>query len=218
MKKTFRPVIKERSRLVVEKSRRLVADRPRAVVASLLASLLVLAASAAPSSAAQMRKREYMTAQEVEAVREAQALDARTGVFVRVIERRLKMLAGETPAASAPVKTETGEVLTDTLTRTRGELLADIAYALDEAIENIDDTAARAPESPLVGKSAKRLASAAQKFLAQLQPLRQTLTARSERESLEQAIDNLEQIIEASKKVKDEPADDKAKKKGGEER
>ena len=186
--------------------------RTARLVAS-LAALCLLAAAAAPPSAAQFRKREYLTAQEIESVRLAQELDKRTGVLIRVIERRMKLLAGEQPPTALPSKTETGEVLSDALTRTRAELLSDIALALDEAIENIDDTAARAPQSPLIGKSTKRLAEASQKFLPQLLPLRASIHAGSERESLEQAVDNLQQIIDAVKKVKDEPAEDKTKKK-----
>ena len=194
--------------------------RRPAPLAAAFACLCLLAASVPHPSAAQFRKREYLTPHEIESVRFAQELDKRTSLFIRVIERRLKLLAGGVePAAPAPAKSEKAAVEiegarpSDVLARTRPELLSDIALALDEAIENIDDTASRAPESPLIGKSTKRLAEASQKFLPQLLPLRKTITAAPERESLEQAIDNLQQIIEAVKKVKDEPADDKAKKK-----
>jgi hypothetical protein len=194
--------------------------RRTAPLVAAFACLCLLAASAPRPGAAQFRKREYLTPHEIESVRFAQELDKRTSLFIRVIERRLKLLAGGVePAAPAPAKSEKAAVEiegarpSDVLTRTRPELLSDIALALDEAIENIDDTASRAPESPLIGKSTKRLAEASQKFLPQLLPLRTTLSTGPERESLEQAIDNLQQIIEAVKKVKDEPADDKAKKK-----
>jgi hypothetical protein len=186
--------------------------RTAPLVASLV-TLCLLAASAAQPSAAQFRKREYLTQQEVESVRAAQELDKRTSIFIRIIERRMKLLAGEQPPAAAPVKLETGEVLSDALARTRPELLSDIALALDEAIENIDDTASRAPQSSLIGKSTKRLAEASQKFLQQLTPLRAAIHTGPERESLEQAVDNLQQIIDAVKKVKEEPAEDKTKKK-----
>lgn len=200
--------MKKQPRRFTQQARRRLAS----LVAS-LACLSLLAAGADGSPAAQFRKREYLTQQEVESVRYAQELDKRVSIFVRVIERRMKLLAGEQAAESAPVKTETGEVLTDTLKRTPAELLSDIALALDEAIENIDDTASRSPQSSLVGKSAKRLAEASRKLLPRLTPLRANYPEGPERESLEQALDNLQQIIEAAQKVKDEPADDKAKKK-----
>lgn len=189
--------------------------RPAALVAA-LASLCLLAASVPRGGAAQFRKREYLTPHEIEAVRFAQELDKRTSLFVRVIERRMKLLAGGVEPA-APAKSEKpaadieGARPSDVLTRTRPELLSDIALALGEAIENIDDVAERAPESSLIGKSAKRLAEASQKFLPQLLPLRAAVGDGPERESLEQAIEKMEEIIEAVKKVKDEPADDKKK-------
>lgn len=194
--------------------------RSPTLFAAFFAYLCLLSASPphTVAAAAQFRKREYLTPHEIEAVRFAQELDKRTSLFVRVIERRLKLLAGgvepAAPATSEKAATEIeGARPSDVLTRTRPQLLSDIALALDEAIENIDDVASRAPQSPLIGKSTKRLAEAAQKFLPQLMPLRATITDGPERESLEQAIDNLQQIIDAVKKVKDEPAEDKSKKK-----
>lgn len=192
-------------------------QRPAALVAA-LACLCLLAASLPRTADAQFRKREYLTPHEIESVRTAQELDKRTSIFIRAIDRRLKLLAGgvEPPApakSEKPAAEIEGARPSDVLTRTRPELLSDIALALDEAIENIDDVASRAPESSLIGKSTKRLAEASQKFLPQLLPLRATITAGPERESLEQALDNLQQIIDAVKKVKDEPADDKSKKK-----
>ena len=193
-------------------------QRPAALVAALACLCLLAASVPRPAGAAQFRKREYLTSHEIESVRFAQELDKRTSLFVRVIERRMKLLAGGVePAAPAksgkPAAESEGERPSDVLTRTRPELLSDIAHALGEAIENIDDVAARSPESSLVGKSAKRLAEASQKFLPQLLPLRATIGDGPERESLEQAIEKLQEIIEAVKKVKDEPAEDKSKKK-----
>ena len=183
--------------------------RTNAARTTTAAVLCLLLASGALAS--QFKRREYMTAQEIEMVRDAQQLDSRIGVFVKLAERRLLAING-VPAKLSPKDLETwGELPKGS----RADYLSDFAGLLDEAIENIDDTASRTPESPQLGKSVKKLAEAARRFLAQLMPLRDSTPDGPERESLERALDNLEQIVESVKKVpEDEPAGKKPGKKG----
>jgi len=140
-------------------------------------------------------------------VRDAQQLDARTTLFVKIAERRLAAVTGGEQRQS---NVSWGELPKGT----RADYLADLAAILDEAIENVDDTASRNPESQQLGKSVRRLAEAATRFLAQLTPLRQSIEDGPERESLERAIDNLQQVLEAAKKVPEEKDEKKPGKKG----
>ena len=182
------------------------ADR-KPLAAALTALCLVLALTQVAASATQLRKREPLTPQEIEMVREAQQLDARTALFVKIAERRLAAVTG---AAQRQSSTSWGELPKGT----RAEYLADLAGILDEAIENVDDTASRSPESPHLRKSVRKLAEAATRFVAQLAPLRETIDDGPEREPLERTLDNLQQVIEAAKKVPEEKEEKKAGKKG----
>jgi hypothetical protein len=92
-------------------------------------------------------------------------------------------------------------------------LFNDLARIFDEAINNVDDVATRKPDSELLPKAVKRLAEGATRFLPQLTALRESATADGEREALEQAIDNLQQIIEAAKRLPEETTEKKGDKK-----
>jgi hypothetical protein len=164
----------------------------------------------AHSQAATAQRREHLTEQEVEMVRDTQELDRRSDLFMKIAERRLNILTGA-PAAQAPKDLEKwGEVPKGS----RTAIFNDLARIFDEAINNVDDVAARTPDSELLPKAVRKLDAAATRFLPQLTALRQSATADGEREALEQAIDNLQQIIEAAKRLPDEePTAKKSEKK-----
>jgi len=144
-------------------------------------------------------------------VRDTQELDRRIALFVKIAERRVAALA---PAADAPVPAAKDLEKWGELPKgTRGQLLGDLARILDEAINNIDDVATRTPDSSLVPKAVRHLAEASARFLPRLAPLRTGAPAANEREALEQAIDNLEEIIEAAKKLPAETTEKKGEKK-----
>ncbi len=170
------------------------------IALSLAVSFVLLVATSA--GAARQSQRESLTPQEIELVRDSQELDKRTQVFIKAAERRLLSVIDPQAAQSKQTPKEI-EKWGELPQRTRAELLSDIARILDEAITNIDDTAARSPDSPLLPKAVKQLAAASTHFLAQLLPLRDRATEGRERESLEQALDELQEIIEAAKKIPD---------------
>ncbi len=156
-------------------------------------------------SARSIQSRDHLTAEEVELVRGAQALDVRTAVFIKAIERRLMVLTNPDAASSRQVQKDMkkwGELPRGT----RAEILQDIAKILGEASTNIDDVYARDPKNPLMPKALRMLASASRGFLSQLKPLRAQFQGGREREVLEQAIENAQLILEAENKL---PADDK---------
>src|SRR5215204_6996011 len=135
--------------------------------APLLFALCVCLSLAAPAAA---QKREHLTPEEIELVRDNQELDARTGVFIKAAERRL--LAVTNPAESgknAPQEKEKwGEVQ-----GTPTQLYYDISKILEEAVVNVDDVAEHNPQSPLLRKSLYMLAEATTRMLPQLTRLRE---------------------------------------------
>jgi hypothetical protein len=164
----------------------------RFAIAALFAAAL-LAPLCSPSAA---QKREHLTPEEIELVRDNQELDKRTGVFIKAAERRL--LAVKDPAGAAS-QLEKDKEKWGEFKGTRAQLVYDISKILDEAVVNIDDTGARNPSSPMLRKSLFRLAEAAERLLPQLLPLRDATQDEAERDILEHAIETAQEIREAAR-------------------
>ncbi len=169
--------------------------RFRKLAAALPAALAALLLCACAATAA-AQKREHLTPEEIELVRDNQVLDARTGVFIRAAERRL--LAVTNPAESeknAPKEKEKwGEVK-----GTRTQLFYDISKILDEAVVNVDDVAEHNPESPLLRKSLYMLSEATARMLPELTRLREAAQSEAEADQLDRALETAREITDAAK-------------------
>jgi hypothetical protein len=162
--------------------------------ASSLLFALCLCLSLAAAAAAQ--KREHLTSEEIELVRDNQELDARTGVFIKAAERRL--LAATHPAESAknaPNEKEKWGVVQGT----RTQLYYDISKILEEAVVNVDDVAEHNPESPLLRKSLFMLSEASGRMLPELTKLREAAQSEAEADQLERALETAREITDAAK-------------------
>ena len=87
---------------------------------------------------------------------------------------------------------------------------------IDEAVVNIDDAHTHNQKSPLLRKALYKLSEASNRFLPQLVPLRAAAQSDPERELLEQAIEQAQQIVEAAKThaINEDDAKEKSGKKG----
>src|SRR5215813_4187178 len=134
--------------------------------------LLLLLALAIFVPTARAQQRDHLTPQEVDLVKEAQALDKRIDVFIKAADRRIIVLNGGTEAAAKTKQAKKeAELWGELPTGSRAELVSDIARILDEAITNIDDVSARDERNPLIGKSLRKLAQATNTIMEQLKPL-----------------------------------------------
>jgi acyl-CoA reductase-like NAD-dependent aldehyde dehydrogenase len=179
---------------------------------TLTVSVLIFCAllTSLPAHALPRVKRDHLTEQEVELVRDAQALDKRTEVFIRAAERRLQAINGATaPAIDAKKAQKEMDKWGPLPKGTRAELMQDFAKILDEAINNIDDVAARDIKNPLVVKSLRKLATAVNNFLPQVNSIRASARDGEELAALEDALDNMQQITEAANRL---PAEEKKEK------
>ncbi|HEY9401920.1 MAG TPA: hypothetical protein VIQ24_04465 [Pyrinomonadaceae bacterium] len=183
--------------------------RPSAFL--LLALVALSLVPAARPNAASLQRREHLTEQELEMVRDTQELDRRIALFVKIAERRIAAVTGA--AAAQTLSAKDLEKWGELPKGTRAQQFNDLARILDEAINNIDDVAVRTPDSSLIPKAVKHLSEASARFLPQLMPLRAGAEAEGEREALEQALDNLQQVLDASKKLPEETTEKKGEKK-----
>ena len=168
-----------------------------------LFTLLLLLGAVLFAQTANAQKRDHLTPQEVDLVKEAQALDKRIDVFIKAADRRLLVINGgaaPTPAQAKQLKKDS-ERWGELPTGSRAELVADIARILDEAITNIDDVSARDERNPLIPKSLRKLAQAVNTIMEQLKPLRVQVKTDSEIASFESLNEGAQSILEAATKL-----------------
>ena len=145
-------------------------------------------------------QRDHLTAQEVDLVKEAQALDKRIEVFIKASDRRLMVLTGTSVANAKQLKKDS-ELWGELPTGTRAELVGDIARILDEAITNIDDVSSRDERNPLIPKALRRLAQAVNNIMHQLEPLRDQFKGDADVASLELLNEDAQSILVAANKL-----------------
>jgi len=178
----------------------------------LLTFLIAIFAGSTFIAQATAQQRDHLTEQEVDLVKEAQALDKRTDVFIKAAERRMMVITNSAGANAKQLKKDS-ERWGELPTGSRSELVGDIAKILDEAITNIDDVSARDERNPLIGKSLRKLAQTVNTMMAQLKPLAAEAKTEAEIASFELLNEDAQSILEAEKKLPAEVVVDKKAKK-----
>ena len=161
---------------------------------------LLLAALTLSSTGNSAQRRDHLTELEVDQVKEAQVLDKRIEVFVKAVERRMRVITGSTTDTAKQQKKDT-ELYGDLPTGTRTELVGDIAKILDEAVTNIDDVSAHDEKNPLIPKALRILAKEVTHVVEQLRPLQAQAKDDAEIASFEYLIQNAEPILEAANRL-----------------
>jgi hypothetical protein len=171
--------------------------------------LLFIAFSFAVNKAAAQR-RDYLTPDEVELVRDAQEIDLRVSVLTTAIDRRFEAMKISLP--TIPGK-KLDEKWGPAPTGSRLELLADVKGLLQKAVDDIDDVAEHKPRVPEDGpvsekqkkKDAERfpnavrqLASSAERYRTALKATGENTNDPHERGVIMDSIDLCDQIIEAA--------------------
>ena len=176
----------------------------------LLTFLIALFAGSSFIAQATPQRRDHLTQQEVDLVKEAQMLDKRIEVFIKAVERRIMVINGSSGSNAKQLKKDS-ERWGELPTGSRAELVSDIAKILDEAITNIDDVSARDERNPLIGKSLRKLAQSVTTIMGQLKPLAAEAKSDAETASFELLHEDAQSILEAANKLPPE-VEKKAKK------
>jgi len=166
------------------------------------------------ASSADAQRRDYLTEEEVEIVREAQEIDIRIGVLVHAMDRRFAVLKINFAGTGKELKEK--DIWGPTPTGSRTELLSDIKKIMQKAIDDIDNLAAR-PDSMVVDpedtskkkkgyndlfpKAVRTLAAAAARYQPVLNNELSKTEDRSEKGLFMDLIDFCDQITEASAKL-----------------
>lgn len=187
---------------------------PFALLTSLTIALVLFVAI--PTSA---QRRDYMTDEEVELVRDNQDIDKRVEVLTKMIDRRFVALGIDVGGwKQAEKETKLWGVMR---TGTRSEMLFDIRQLLQKAIDDVDDVAMHnentltqnKTEGLLFPKAVRDLAAAANRYLPQLRAELARTKEDRDRGLILASIENCEAIVEAVTKLPPEPT--KAEKKKG---
>jgi hypothetical protein len=177
----------------------------RTLLSLLFALLLTL-----PVQAFSLQKRDHLTPQEVDLVKEAQILDKRIEVFIKAAERRVIVINGAAANNAKQLKKD-AEKWGELPAGSRFELVGDIARIFDEAITNIDDVSARDERNPLIPKALRKLATSVTSIMEQIKPVRTQAKTEADMASLESLNEYAQSILEAANKLPPE-VDKKAKK------
>ncbi len=164
-----------------------------------------------PLHASPIQKRDHLTPQEIDLVKEAQILDKRIDVFIKATERRLMVING-TAAGNAKQLKKDSERWGELPTGSRFELVSDIARIYDEAITNIDDVSSRDERNPLIPKALRKLAQSVTNTMEQMKPLRSEAKSEADIASLELLHEDAKSILEAANRLPPEVVDTKKKK------
>jgi hypothetical protein len=139
---------------------------------------------------------DYMTEEEDDHVREAQAADARAKVFMRIADRRLNAIIA--PAAPAADKKDQKKVVEEerewgALPKiSRAELLRHYARAVAECMAKLEDAYERNPKSAALPKALSILRASTDKQLETLRALKAEMKTESEIAAIAGAIDEAE--------------------------
>ncbi|CAN5670126.1 hypothetical protein BH24ACI3_BH24ACI3_06670 [soil metagenome] len=153
------------------------------------------------------QRRDYMTDEEIELVRDNQEMDLRMAVLVKMIDRRFAAL--NIGVGTSQEKIRKSEEWGPPPTGTRLQLLTDIRELLRKASEDLDlavdrDADALKPETKsgkMFGDGVRKLEHAAKRYLPALQQVAEKPESEAERGQLLNAAELCEEIIAAAQRL-----------------
>lgn len=165
------------------------------------------------SSSASGQRRDYMSEQEIEIVRDAQDIDTRVEVLTRMVDRRFAVMGIDVKGWKDAQKVS--EVWGELPTGTHLQLLSDVKKLLQKAVDDIDNLASHPDSAPIrekgdkeakkdpqrFGNAVRKLGTAAGRYLAPLKMELDKTTDEMEKGNILDSIDLCDQIIEAVGKL-----------------
>lgn len=145
-------------------------------------------------------QRDNLTYEEIEMIRDEQALDGRMEIYVKAIDRRLMVIQNTTAAHADEIKKDS-EKWGELPKGTKAELLSDIRKILDETIDKIDDVSDRDAKNELIPWSLHVLADGVKRFVPEFEKLKESTTDTREIGLINNSLDSCEQILEAASKI-----------------
>lgn len=182
------------------------------------AVVLLIAVIVVLSATANAQRRDYMSDEEIELIRDAQDIDLRIDTLSTMIDRRFTALGID--AGGARIKPKNADKWGPEPTGTRLQLFHDIRLLLQKAADDIDDIAGRNEisqaqnkmEGKLFPKAVRSLAASAARYLPLLETAGSKSEDRMESGVLAKSIELCEQILASVTKLPPEPTKEEKKK------
>ena len=163
------------------------------------------------------QKRDHLTDEEIELIRNYQEIDKRMEIYLKAIDRRFLILSDSNAADNKQVQKDL-DTWGELPKGTRTEIYSDISKILDETISKIDDIAAHDMENKLLPKAVHTLADGCRTRAPQFNSFLESAKNSAEKGAMLNSIDFCNQIIEASSKIAKPEKNDKKKKKADKEK
>ncbi len=173
----------------------------------LAGTLIVITFLSIATSAVYGQRRDYMTDEEIEMVRDAQDIDLRIAVLVQMIDRRFEAIGVVSGGSKIkPKELEKWGAMRET---SKSQAYAEIRELLQKAADDIDDIAGRNEisqtqnkmEGKLFPKAVRFLATASQRYIPHFQAAEAAAESAGDRGNLQTSLELAESIIEAAKKL-----------------
>ncbi len=151
---------------------------------------------------------EYLNEQEIERVREAQLIDQRTTVFLRLAERRLNVLLGISPPSKEKKEKkkdkdkENSDDYGPEPTGTRTELLQNYAKVMSELMDKLEDAYEKQKKDPQLPKAIDKLLAGAEKHITLLTQLQSKIGSETEENALEKALEIAKMAVDGARSFK----------------
>ena len=149
------------------------------------------------------QRRDHLTAEEIEIVRDVQAIDLRMLVFIKAIERRFLVLNGTEKLDAKQLKRlekdkdPWGELPKGSQT----QMLFDIDKILDESINKLEDVADHDEKSELLPVAVHVMSDRCKLFVPRLEKFSVNNENGREIALINSAVKNCQDVIDASTKV-----------------
>jgi len=165
--------------------------------------LVILFAVMVNTSVASAQRRDYMTDEEIELVRDNQDIDKRVDVLTKMVDRRFAALGINVGGWNPSEKEQ--KLWGQLQTGTRSQMLSDIRQILQKAIYDIEDVSEHnantqtqnKTEGLLFPKAVRGLAAAANRYLPALKSTLDKTTDTREKGSILNSIESCEAIMES---------------------
>ncbi|HUF04168.1 MAG TPA: hypothetical protein VMM38_08325 [Aridibacter sp.] len=165
------------------------------------------------ATAAFPQRVDHLTNEEIELIRNEQAVDDRMDIYTRAIERRLIAIGGTASLSKDEMKRleKESEKWGELPEGSPSEILSDIYRIIDEAVSKIEDVADRNAESKLFPFAVHILADYSKALVPRLEAMKAKTTSASDIALLNDSIGQCNDIIEASSKVEKPDSKDRKK-------
>lgn len=162
------------------------------------------------------RAGDYLNEQEIDRVREAQEIDKRVAVFLRIAERRLNAILGASASQTTTAQKDKKDKKKDKKSEDKDEsndygpeptgsteeLLRNYTSVMNELLDKIDDVYEKKKADPKLPSAIDKLYDVGQSHMKRLDQIRSKIDSNSEQTELEKALETVKMAVDGAREFK----------------